>query len=222
MGSIIVDNVSYSYRTRYQTVHAVRDATCRFDQGKLYAITGESGSGKSTLLSLLAGLDLPDEGEIKVDDVDMREINRNDFRKSSASVVYQAFHLLPLLTLAENVMLPMELNHANKTERKAKAAELLEKVGIPKEAHRKYPKMMSGGEQQRVAVARCLAAGGKIILADEPTGNLDTENSNMIMGILLRLAREDDYLVIVVTHNADIAEQADIEYRMKDGTITEM
>ena len=219
MEKITINQLSYSYRTKYQTVHAVKDATCSFETGKMYVIMGESGSGKSTLLSLLAGLDLADDGEILIDGANMRKKNRDAYRKSEASVVYQAFHLLPLLTIEENVMLPMELNGVPKAERKARAAEYLQKVGLEEEMYRKYPKMMSGGQQQRVAIARSLAGGGKILLADEPTGNLDTENGQNIVDILLELAHSDDYLVIVVSHSPEVVSRADMVYRMKDGVL---
>ena len=219
MNRITANGISYSYRSKYQTVHAVKDASFSFDAGKVYAITGESGSGKSTLLSLLAGLDIPESGNLAVDGTDMREKDRNHYRKREASVVYQAYHLLPLLTVEENVMLPMELCGVPKAERKKKAAELLTRVGITAELHKKYPKMMSGGQQQRVAIARSLAAGGKILLADEPTGNLDSENGQNIIDILLRLAHDDGFLVVIVTHNPDIVRQSDEEYRMKDGVL---
>ncbi|MDR1299633.1 MAG: ABC transporter ATP-binding protein [Oscillospiraceae bacterium] len=219
MEKITVNGVSYSYRTKYQTVNAVKDATCTFETGKVYAIVGESGSGKSTFLSLLAGLDLPGGGDIVVDGADMREKDRDAYRKNEASVVYQAFHLLPLLTVEENVTLPMELRGVPKAERKRRAAEFLEKVGLSEETYRKYPKMMSGGEQQRVAIARSLAAGGQILLADEPTGNLDTANGQNVVDILFELAHRENYLVIVVTHNPDVARQADVTYRMKDGVL---
>lgn len=221
MGKITLNNVSYSYRTKYQTVHAVKNVTCAFEAGKVYAITGESGSGKSTLLSLLAGLDLPDEGDIIVDGTNMREKDRDVYRKVETSVVYQQFHLLPLLTVEENVTLPMELNGIGKAEYKARAAELLEKVGLTEDMYRKFPKMLSGGQQQRVAIARGLASGSKILLADEPTGNLDTENGQNVVNILFSLAHEEEYLVIIVTHNPEVAAQADIRFVMKDGALTE-
>jgi len=219
MERLSVNKASYSYQTKYQTVYAVKDASCTFEAGRVYAITGESGSGKSTLLSLLAGLDLPEKGDIFVDGINMRKLNRNIYRQSVASVIYQAFHLLPLLTVEENVMLPMELNNVPKHERKAKCEKYLGKVGIQKETFRKLPKMMSGGEQQRVAIARSLAAGGKILLADEPTGNLDTDNGQNITDIMLKLAREDGYLIVIVTHNNSVAEQADAVYKMRDGVL---
>jgi ABC-type lipoprotein export system ATPase subunit len=219
MEKIRAEQVSYTYQTRYQKVQAVKNATCSFEQGKIYAITGESGSGKSTLLSLLAGLDLPTSGELYVDGKPMRWKNRDIYRQMEASVVYQAFHLLPLLTVAENVMLPMEMNKVPKTERRERAAQLLHSVGLSDDMHEKFPKMMSGGEQQRVAIARAMAAGGRILLADEPTGNLDSKNEQNIVDILVSLAHEEDYLVIVVTHNQMVAQRTDMVYRMKDGVL---
>ena len=136
------------------------------------------------------------------------------------SVIYQAFHLFPLLTALENVMYPLELQGMARKEAKEKAAEYLEEVGISKKLHGQYPKMMSGGEQQRTAVARAMASGGRIVLADEPTGNLDTENEEKVVELLLSLAHDRDFLVIMVTHNKQIAEQADVRLVMKDGRMT--
>ncbi len=219
MEKLKLEQVSYTYQTKYQKVQAVKSATCTFDEGKMYAIVGESGSGKSTLLSLLAGLDLPTQGEIYVDGKPMCEMDRDAYRRNEASVVYQAFHLLPLLNIMENVTLPMELNGVTQPKLRERACELLEKVGLKPEQYGKFPRMMSGGEQQRVAIARAMAAGGKILLADEPTGNLDSENEQNIVELLLQLAHEENYLVIVVTHNPEVARQADVIYRMKDGML---
>ena len=220
MERIIVENVSYSYQNKYQKIEAVKQVSCTFESGKLYAVTGESGSGKSTFLSLLAGLDSPKEGRIIVDGEDIAQIDRDAYRRKQVSVVYQAFHLFPLLTAWENVMYPLELKGIPRKEAKKKAAECLEEVGLSEKILNQYPKMMSGGEQQRVAIARAMAAGGRILLADEPTGNLDTENEENIVGLLLKLAHEKDYVVIVVTHNPLIAEMADVRMTMKDGKMT--
>lgn len=219
MSIISVENVSYSYRTKYQKIEAVKEATCSFDKEKFYAITGESGSGKSTFLSLLAGLDLPESGKIFVDGRDIATINRDEYRLDTASVVYQAFHLFPLLTALENVMFPMEFKKIPKKEARERAKRLLEKVGLGEKIYPQFPQMMSGGEQQRVAIARAMASGGKILLADEPTGNLDTENEKNIVEILKRLAHEEGYTVIVITHNSHVAEEADWVYRMCDGRL---
>lgn len=217
-----VKNVSYSYQTKYQTVEAVKNVTCEFEAGTFYAITGESGSGKSTLLSLLAGLDLPREGEILVNGEDILQIDRDKYRKETASVVYQAFHLFPLLTALENVMFPMELRGINKKEAKRKAKEYLKQVGISDKYHSQLPQMMSGGEQQRVAIARAFASEGNIILADEPTGNLDTENEQNIVELLKNAAHYKGYLVIVITHNPEVAKQADVVLKMRNGYLVEV
>jgi len=213
-------NVSYIYQTKYQKTKALSEVSCSFERGKVYAITGKSGSGKSTFLSLLAGLDVPTEGTLVVEGEDMRKMNRDAYRLNRASVIYQAFHLFPLLTVTENVMFPMELQHVPAKEAKARAREYLAKVDLPETLYKKMPGMISGGEQQRVAIARAIAAGGEILLADEPTGNLDSQNEKVIVDLLCKLAHEDNYAVIVVTHNEAVAAAADVVYGMTDGMLS--
>lgn len=213
-------NVSYIYQTKYQKTKALSEVSCSFERGKVYAITGKSGSGKSTFLSLLAGLDMPTEGTLTVEGQDIRKMNRDAYRLNRASVIYQAFHLFPLLTVLENVMFPMELQHVPGKEAKARAQEYLAKVGLPEMLYKKRPNMISGGEQQRVAIARAVAAGGEILLADEPTGNLDSQNEKVIVELLCKLAHEDNYAVIVVTHNEAVAAAADVVYGMTDGALS--
>lgn len=213
-------NVTYIYQTKYQKTKALSEVNCSFERGKMYAITGKSGSGKSTFLSLLAGLDVPTEGMLTVEGEDMRKMNRDAYRLNRASVIYQAFHLFPLLTVMENVMFPMELQHVAAKEAKARAQEYLAKVGLPETLYKKMPGMISGGEQQRVAIARAIAAGGEILLADEPTGNLDSQNEKVIVELLCKLAHEDNYAVIVVTHNDAVAAAADVVYGMTDGVLS--
>ena len=213
-------NVSYIYQTKYQKTKALSEVSCSFERGKVYAITGKSGSGKSTFLSLLAGLDVPTEGTLAVEGEDMRKMNRDAYRLNRASVIYQAFHLFPLLTVMENVMFPKELQHVAAKEAKARAQEYLAKVGLPETLYKKMPGMISGGEQQRVAIARAIAAGGEILLADEPTGNLDSQNEKVIVDLLCKLAHEDNYAVIVVTHNEAVAAAADVVYGMSDGVLS--
>ena len=221
MGKIIeAVNVSYIYQTKYQKTKALSEVSCSFERGKVYAITGKSGSGKSTFLSLLAGLDVPTEGTLSVEGEDMRKMNRDAYRLNRASVIYQAFHLFPLLTVMENVMFPMELQHVPAKEAKARAREYLAKVDLPETLYKKMPGMISGGEQQRVAIARAIAAGGEILLADEPTGNLDSQNEKVIVELLCKLAHEDNYAVIVVTHNEAVAAAADVVYGMSDGALS--
>ena len=222
MSNIFLKDVSYTYQTKYQKVDAVKKVTCGFERGKIYAITGESGSGKSTLLSLLAGLDNPTKGYIQIDGKNLREMDRDKYRRKDVSIIFQDIRLLPLMSSVENVILPMAINGVSKKERSKKAIQYLEKAGVKEELYKKYPKMLSGGEQQRVAIARAMSNGGRIILADEPTGNLDSENEEKIVKMLLNLAHEYNYLIIVVTHSLEVANHADVVYKMKDGMLVEM
>ena len=216
------EHVSYSYQSKYQKVEAVKDVSCVFEKGKFYAIVGESGSGKSTFLSLLAGLDQPREGTIYVEGEPLCDMDRDAYRLNRAAVVYQAFHLFPLLTAQGNVMLPLECKKMRKKEAARHARQLLERVGLESRICRQFPKMMSGGEQQRVAIARAVAAGGEIILADEPTGNLDSGNEENVVALLKELAHEDGYTVIVITHNQRVADETDHVFRMKDGSMEQI
>ena len=214
---ISLKNVSYSYRGKYQTVRAVDGVSYDFEPGKLYAIIGKSGSGKTTLMSLMAGLDLPTEGEIFVDGKSTREWDRNALRRDGVSVIYQNYNLFPLLTVTENIQYPLHLKKMKKPEARALAKEVRERVELPESYDNRLPAHLSGGEQQRVAIARTLAQGCKIILADEPTGNLDTANTANIVAILKDLAHTDGCTVIIVTHDPAVAEEADTVLQMKDG-----
>lgn len=215
--SISLKNVAYSYQGKYQTVKAVNGVSYDFEPGKLYAIVGSSGSGKTTLMSLMAGLDLPTEGEILVDGKSTKERNRNAMRRREVSVIYQNYNLFPNLTVQENIQYPLKLNRMKNREAVALAKQMRSRVGLPEDYDKRLPKQLSGGEQQRVAIARTLAQGCKIILADEPTGNLDSANTGNIVDILKNLAHDDGCTVIIVTHDASVAEQADVVLRMKDG-----
>lgn len=219
MRMIEVKNLSFSYKSKYQVVEALKNISCTFEAGKIYAIYGESGSGKSTLLSLLAGLDVADKGSILINGEDLSGMDRDEYRKNQVAVVYQAFHLFPLLNALENIMYPLELKGMDKKKARKIALKYLTEVGLAESVAEQYPKMMSGGQQQRVAIARAIAGGGNIVLADEPTGNLDSENEGHIVGMLKALAHEKGYLVIVVTHNQEIVKQCDVKIKMKDGRI---
>ena len=219
MGILDVKNVSYEYRNKYRTVKAVNGIDYSFDAGKFYAIVGASGCGKTTFLSLLAGLDVPSGGDVIYASGSTKSIDRDDLRRDDVAVIYQSFNLFPLLTVLENVMYPLSLHKTPKKEARQIAKEKLAAVGLTPEFHKRFPSMLSGGEQQRVAIARSLAAGGSVILADEPTGNLDAENSRNIIDILKRLAHDENYCVIVVTHDSAVASCADEMIKLRDGKI---
>ena len=217
MSVLTLENVTYQYK------NAQRAAVCGishvFEEGKVYAIVGPSGSGKSTLLSLLAGLDLPTEGEVAFDGDSLAGLDLDRYRRESISMIFQAFHLFPLMTVMENVCFPMELCGINPKEANPRAEALLEGVGITREQMGRFPSKLSGGERQRVAIARSLASNAKIILGDEPTGNLDGANTQNIIDILCSLAHEKGYCVIIVTHDMEVAEAADEALRMRDGEL---
>lgn len=219
MGILDVKNVSYEYRNKYRTVKAVNGIDYSFDAGKFYAIVGASGCGKTTFLSLLAGPDVPSGGDVIYASGSTKSIDRDDLRRDDVAVIYQNFNLFPLLTVLENVMYPLSLHKTPKSEARRIAKEKLAAVGLTPEFHKRFPSMLSGGEQQRVAIARSLAAGGSVILADEPTGNLDAENSRNIIDILKRLAHDENYCVIVVTHDSAVASCADEVIKLRDGKI---
>jgi putative ABC transport system ATP-binding protein len=216
--SISLQNVSYSYRGKFQTVRAVNGVSYDFEPGKCYCLIGKSGSGKTTLLSLMAGLDLPTEGQILVDGKSTKEWNRNKMRRDAVSVIYQNFNLFPLLSVEENIQYPLELKKVPRKESARIAREARQRVELPDTYDKRLPSHLSGGEQQRVAIARTLAQGCKIILADEPTGNLDSANTANIVQILKSLAHDDGCTVIIVTHDHAVAEQADVVLQMKDGS----
>ncbi len=216
--SISLSNVSYSYKGKFQTVKAVDNVSYEFEPGKCYAIIGKSGSGKTTLLSLMAGLDLPTEGEIIVDGKSTRDWDRNKLRRDAVSVIYQNYNLFPLLSVQENIQYPLELKKIPRKQAATLVREVRERVELPVAYEKRLPSHLSGGEQQRVAIARTLAQGCKIILADEPTGNLDSTNTRNIVEILCGLAHDDGCTVIIVTHDPAVAEQADVVLQMKDGS----
>lgn len=218
MQELKLNDVSYRYGRSAR--NALDGVSCEFHAGEVAAVVGPSGSGKTTLLSIMAGLDRPADGEVYLGGRELGGMDLDEYRRHYVSVIFQAFHLFPLLTVLENVCFPMELNGASEQEARARARLELERVGIAAEKHRRFPSQLSGGEQQRVAIARALSSGARILLADEPTGNLDGENSRNIVDILTRLAHEDGYCVVIVTHDPAVAEAADTVYTMTDGVLT--
>ena len=219
MNTLISKQVTYEYRNAVQTVRAVNGVSCAFQQGQVYAIVGSSGSGKTTFLSLLAGLDVPTSGTIELDGESTAKMNRDFYRLNHVSVIYQNFNLFQHLTVLENAAYPLYVRKMPKKKADELAAEKLLQVGLKEDQFKRFPNMLSGGEQQRVAIARALTSGSELILADEPTGNLDSENSRNIVGILQGLAHEENRCVIIVTHDPAVAEVADVVLKMKDGKL---
>jgi putative ABC transport system ATP-binding protein len=212
------ENVTKQYGSGEATVTAVDDVSFGINKGEFVAIMGESGSGKSTLLSMLGGLNSPTSGRLSLDGVDIyarTSDERADFRKTSIGFVFQSFHLLPYLTLAENVMLPLAIVNMGKKEKLSAAIDALARVGLQAKASR-LPNQISGGEQERVAIARAIVNRPPIILADEPTGNLDTRTGTEIMRLLSALNHEG-ITVIMVTHSNDYARCATRLIRLSDG-----
>ena len=216
----MLELLQITYRYKNAPTNVLKDINAQFIPGKMHAIVGPSGSGKSTLLSIMAGMDHPTKGHVYIDNEDLKTIDLDLYRRARIAMIFQAFHLFPLLTVEENASYIMEMSGIPKKEALIKAKALLLKVGIGEEKHQRFPSHISGGEQQRVAIARALSTGGKTILADEPTGNLDLANSDAVIKILQDLAHTDGYCVIVVTHNPEIASISDDVFKMSDGVLT--
>lgn len=211
-----LQDVSYSYKSKYQQVDVIKKIHCSFEQGKVYAIVGKSGSGKSTLLSLLAGLDVAESGEVLFEGRSIATMNLAKYRRECAAMIYQSFRLFPLLTVSENITYPMELRGYKGKKARDRARELVARVALPDSVLDRFPNMLSGGEQQRVGIARAMSMDSKLLLADEPTGNLDEENSMNIIDILVKLAHTDGYCVIIATHDLSILPKMDVVFRMSN------
>ena len=220
MSVLTLSNVGYKYDGTRKNV--LKGVSASFDAGKVYTIVGKSGSGKSTLLSLIAGLDVCTDGKILHGENDLKEINRDDYRAKGIGVVFQAFNLITNSTAIDNIVLSMQISGSNERNKKSFAYELLDKVGIDKETADRKVLKLSGGEQQRVGIARALAHNPNIIIADEPTGNLDTDTENDVLNILTSLAHNEDKCVIIVTHSKKVSSIADEVWGMKDGKLSFM
>jgi putative ABC transport system ATP-binding protein len=217
-----VSEVTKSFRSGGGTVTAVNGVTMTIADGEFVAIVGRSGSGKTTLMNLLGALEQPTSGMIFVDGQDITQLSPGElvhYRGRKIGFVFQSYNLVPNLTSTENVMLPMEFIGVGKSERRTRARQLLEQVELTGAKQQRKPGRMSGGEQQRVAIARALANKPSIILADEPAGNLDSQTSSTIIDLLRGLARSEGTTVIVVTHDATIAGQADRMLQLEDGRL---
>ncbi|MCB2214090.1 ABC transporter ATP-binding protein [bacterium] len=221
MSLLKIKNVSFSYQSKYQTNVVLKNVTCEFEAGKVYAIVGKSGSGKSTMLSLMGGLDVPDKGEVLFNNQPTAKMDLSKYRLESAAMIYQSFRLLPLLTVSENITLPMELRGFRGKPAREKAKELVSRVALPESVLDRFPSMLSGGEQQRVAIARSLSMDTNLLLADEPTGNLDEDNSQNIIDILVTIAHRYGYCVVIASHDLAILPKMDVVYHMKQGNLIE-
>jgi putative ABC transport system ATP-binding protein len=201
----------------------LQNAHAEFEPGQMTVILGRSGSGKSTLLNLISGIDAPDGGQIWVDGRDLTALSERDrtlFRRAQIGFIFQFFNLIPTLTVGENVSLPLELNRVPRREAREKAETLLDSVGL-RDRWNTFPEKLSGGEQQRVALARALVHDPLLILADEPTGNLDEETGSQVLSLLARLAREQGRTLLMVTHSLEAASHADRVLRLTHGQLIE-
>ncbi len=218
MGAIIqTKNLSFSY----DNMHTVlKDINLEFFSGKVYGIFGRSGAGKSTLLSLLAGLETINENQIFYKDIDLSSLNLDRYRSHDIGIVFQSYNLLPQLTAVENVCLSIELNNPKNKDKIKKAKGLLRKVGIREELFNHKILKLSGGEQQRVAIARALSYDADIILADEPTGNLDPETEEEIIKLFLNVAHKENKCVIIISHSREVKKHVDVCYQLINGRVT--
>lgn len=220
MSFIILENIIKTYGHGDAAVKALDGINAAIRSGEFVAIMGESGAGKSTLLSVMGAMNTPSSGRYLVDDIDVYSLNAEqqaDFRREYLGFVFQSFHLVPYLTVIENVMLPLTAVKMRRREKEAMAMEAMHWVGLDGKA-RRLPSQISGGERERVAVARAIANNPPVLLADEPTGNLDTRNTREIMALLERL-NAGGTTVVMVTHSAACAEHAQRILHVTDGTL---
>ncbi|MHA1448271.1 MAG: ABC transporter ATP-binding protein [Candidatus Hodarchaeales archaeon] len=216
-----VENLKKDYHMGGVTVHALRGIDMDIARGKLVSIVGPSGCGKTTLLNMIGGLDKPTEGRVLLNNIDLSTLGDKgltNIRRHEIGFIFQSYNLLPVLSATENVELPMLIAGVPREERQARARELLRKVGL--EGRRNHrPDQLSGGERQRVSIARSLANKPAVLLSDEPTGDLDSENGQMIMELLKDLNRSENQTILVVTHDMVIASQTDMIFKLRDGRI---
>lgn len=217
-------HLSRIYHLDGENIHAVNDVSLEIPEGEMTAIVGRSGSGKTTLLNVLSGLDMPTSGEIWFDDVRLDTLDEKSkrlIRLNKIGFVFQAFGLLPLLSAAENVAVPLRMRYMEQSEREARVKEALTWVGLSNRAHHR-PYELSGGEQQRVAIARALASRPRIIMADEPTGQLDTQTGEQIIALLRRLVNEQGITALIITHDPKVMREVDLVHHMSDGQLIDL
>lgn len=215
MNTLKVEDVSYSYKNAAGEQVILKNVNAEFEAGKMYAIVGESGSGKTTLLSLLSALDKLQDGDIKYNNKSLRKIGGSEFRLKYVNIVFQSYNLIKYMTAKENVEVAIDFDG-----RKVDANKYLKQVGLSEEEGGRLIGKLSGGQQQRVAIARAIASNSPIIVADEPTGNLDEDTEEKIIGLFKDLAHDDKKIVIIVTHSRQVAEHADEILRLKKGKLS--
>jgi putative ABC transport system ATP-binding protein len=218
---VVLRGLTKSYEEAGKQHVILQTLNTAFYEGQFAVLLGKSGSGKSTLLNLIGGIDVPTSGEVIIDETNLTRLNERDltlFRRDNIGFVFQFFNLIPTLTALENVSLPYELSGKNRKDGERKARELMERIGLAARAHA-YPDRLSGGEQQRVAIARALVHGPSLILADEPTGNLDEDTGDSVLRLLLELTRDMGRTLIMATHNPDVIGHADVTYRVHEGRL---
>jgi putative ABC transport system ATP-binding protein len=213
------DKVSFSYRDGSRKLVVLKDANVDFREGTFYSIIGPSGSGKTTTLALAGALDIPESGTVTFEDKDIKKIGLTKFRRDNVAMVFQSYNLISYMSALENVQMAMEISGKKVPDKRQKSLELLEKLGLTPEECKRNVRRLSGGQQQRVAIARALASEAKIVLADEPTGNLDTETAEDIVRILKELADTYGKCVIVVTHSVEVSKKADSVLSFSHGTM---
>lgn len=213
--------VDYYYQDGDQRRYILKETSVSFEKGTLYAILGQSGSGKTTFLSLISALDSPKSGQVLYEGTDIEKIGHENYRRDDISIIFQSYNLIPYLSAVENVLVPMAITKNQLPDNQREVAyNLLDYIGITKEKADRLVNQLSGGEQQRVAIARALATNVDIILADEPTGNLDEEMEQEIIDIFKELAHVHNKCVIVVTHANEIAQQADEVLYLRKGVLS--
>ena len=216
MESILkVNKVSYRYSDAEPDDYVFKNISLSFELGKSYAIKGKSGSGKTTLLSLISGLEKKYEGEILYDGKNLSKMDLDKYRNSDIGIVFQSYNLLPQFTAEENIILSMDISNVKGIDKKERALELMKEVGLKKSLAKRRVLKLSGGEQQRIAIARSLSYNPKIIIADEPTGNLDKETEAEILKIFNNLAHKENKCVIIVTHSPNVCNAVDKVYDLK-------
>lgn len=215
MSLLKLENVSYRYSDALKDDYVFKNINYEFNEGKVYAIKGKSGSGKTTLLSLLSGLETNYEGNITYNGKDLKKQDLDKYRSNDIGIIFQSYNLLPHLTAMENIILSMDISNVDVTDKSEKAIELMKSVGLKESQKDRRVLKLSGGEQQRVAIARSLSYNPRMILADEPTGNLDKETENEILKIFKNLAEKKNKCVIIVTHSENVCKNADKIFDLK-------